>query len=330
MPVAIAVRSETDCPTAAEVGAALRGLVPAIGWSGPPDTVDLVGDGARLSVRLVDPGGKPIAERRLPDASSCADRARAAAVIVAAWEARLRAGAEPSLLISERTPAAPAPAAVAPVPAETMGPAPAPPPPPVRATSGPAAAGDAVVARTAASPLRPIEVEVGTAFLASATGGGVAPGLAAEVTFSRRDSSLVLGIAAVAVGTHSIEVASAEGATAGAPRGDWSRLGGVVDVRSRASAHAWALETRAGIALTILDVRGRSLPITSQTTIFDPGVLAGLRLGRRFGRVLPWIDATAVFWPRAHGLYVSQSPNSGEMPTFEALIGAGVSLLLGR
>jgi hypothetical protein len=88
-----------------------------------------------------------------------------------------------------------------------------------------------------------------------------------------------------------------------------------------------ALELRAGVALTVLGVTGQSFPVTGGATLFDPGLVAGLRGRFRLGRLWPWAEATAAFWPRAHTLYVGGgTAGSADLPSFEALLGAGVSL----
>ena len=82
---------------------------------------------------------------------------------------------------------------------------------------------------------------------------------------------------------------------------------------------------RAGVALTALAISGKDLPTTYNAVLFDPGVLAGLRLRFPTRRLAPWLEATAASWPRSHTLTVNGTMVSAELPPFEALLGAGLS-----
>jgi hypothetical protein len=371
----ISVRGDTACPTASEVSAALVGLVVARDrqqdrspdrsetQSVAPDVVVLSGRGGSVSVKLTKTS-EVIAEKLLPATLSCAERARAAAVMVAAWEARLRAGKPPLLPLSlpsqaasnpivpivpiaPMTPIAPiapivltapttptAPPSRAPVLAPTVAPilAPAtiasPAPPAVLAQPTARNSPQDAVTLTAAAETRsagPVEVETGAALLASVTAGSVSPAVLLEAKLGRRDSRFAVGIEGLAVGTHTTTVRSPT-TTVGPGEGTWRRFGGVFDVRSISRWRTMELEMQAGLALTALAITGQSLPVIASATIFDPGVLAGLRSRFRFGRLSPWVQATAAFWPRTHNIYVTGTANSAELPPFEALLGAGVSL----
>ena len=86
---ALPVTGATTCPVPADVEAALTGLIPARDPELPPDVAELKDDTDSVVVTLRRGTGEPIGEKRLDPGLSCAQRARAAAVIVAAWEARL-------------------------------------------------------------------------------------------------------------------------------------------------------------------------------------------------------------------------------------------------
>jgi len=293
----LAVRGSTSCPTAAEVSAALVGLVPPSRPLDARDVVELSGQGSSFSIRLRGGGKDVIAERLLPDSPSCEERARTAAVIVAAWEARLRAGAPPMW----------------PLPA----PAPAPAPLPAPKAGGADPAVGPVAARAEAPPPEPLRVATSAAVLASVAGGGIAPAVMLEAKVLRTGSRFAVGVGALAVGTHATTVASGQGT--------WRRLGGVVDVESRTSFPAFQLQMHAGLALTALSILGESFPMTAGATIFDPGALAGLRLCYRGERVSPWLEVAAALWPRPHALVVAGSTASANLPPTEALLGVGLS-----
>src|SRR5262245_50992717 len=114
---ALAVTGATACPVAAEVEAALTGLIPARDPGSAPDVAELKDDAGSVVVSLRR-GSEPIGEKRLEPGLDCAQRARAAAVIVAAWEARLATPAAP-LVVQPPPPAASPPVVVAP-PATTL------------------------------------------------------------------------------------------------------------------------------------------------------------------------------------------------------------------
>jgi hypothetical protein len=288
------VRGETQCPTRAQFAEALEGLIPARAGAAPPDVAELRGAGRAGTVRLSSAAGELIGEKALPETGACPERARAAAVIVAAWEARLRAGAAGGL--------------------ETPRPVAAPPPPPP-----PIVHED--VARRAAEPppADPLAIAPGAALLASLVAGQLAVGGLAEVELGRADGRFAVGLGGLVVDTHDTAV--------GAGKGAWRRLGGVVDLRARLRTGRAELGLRAGVALTALTLEGRAVPNAQSTTIFDAGALAALRAKVRLGAFAPWLEAAAAFWPGRHSLFVQNAPPpaEGEVPTVEALFSLGAS-----
>src|SRR5204863_4762537 len=81
---ALPVTGATTCPVPAEVEAALTGLIPARDPALPPDVAELKDDTDSVVVTLRRGAGEPIGEKRLDRGLSCAELARAAAVMVAA------------------------------------------------------------------------------------------------------------------------------------------------------------------------------------------------------------------------------------------------------
>jgi hypothetical protein len=341
---AVEVRGDTDCPTARDVDTALAGLIKT---PVPPTASDIVRlterDGA-IRVELLTSAGELIGEKHLPASLSCADRAQTAAVVVAAWEVHLHPALQPLFLPAASTPTgAPHPIPASP---ETPSPTPARPvqlatrvvqqPPTQSPVNEPASPTLAFAVPTAAATPRatdrdanivtahaqaplpaPIEVRTGLGLLASATAGGVSPAAELDVMLSRQGSRFGLGFGALGVGAHAT--------TVGIGSGTWRRFGGIIDVRSRSRWRAVEIEVRGGATLTALEIAGRSLPVTSGETLLDPGILAGVRSRFRLGRLSPWIEATAVFWPRSHGLYVDGTSTAVEMSPFEALLGVGLA-----
>jgi hypothetical protein len=308
----VLVRGDTECPSPGELRAALLGLVSSVPTSTPPDIAELHGQGGSMTVRLLNAQGDAIAEKVLPAHASCGERARTAAVIVAAWEAHLRAGLQGDLSVP-----APAP------------PPPAPPPPMTPPVAAPPARADlaseraVTVVRAGPPPTTtPLEVEAGAAIVASVVSGQVAPAALVEVVGSRHGGRFAVGLGALAVDTHTAALDAGAGA--------WRRLGATLDARVRSRWGRLELEVRAGGALTALAVEGRDLPRASGTTLVDPGAFVGARGQVHLGAFAPWIEGTAVLWPGAHTLYVAGTPNAVDVPAAEALLGLGVSFDAGR
>ncbi len=299
----LGVRGHASCPTPGALEAALVGLIAPRPAPETPDAVEILEQGSSVTVRLSSARGEVIGERRLPDRLSCAERARAAAVVVAAWEAHLR-----GVAAALDSPAAEARAATQP---------PALPAPPVAPAAMVAAVAPPAARVAAALPSRaPIQIETSAALFASVTASGVAPAGTFELALTRADSPLALGLGAVIVGGHSLNVASG--------RGVWRRFGGMVELDSVSRWSALALHLHGGAALTAAVVEGQSLPAIASDTVFDPGVIVGLRLAW-VARLAPWLGATAVSWPRAHALLVGGSPATAQLPQFEAWLGGGVT-----
>src|SRR5512142_583658 len=95
------VTGATTCPAPPDVEAALIGLVPSPDPASPPDEAELRADADSVVVSLRCGSGEPIGDKRVDAGLSCEQRARAAAVIIAAWEARL--GGHTNLLVIEPT-----------------------------------------------------------------------------------------------------------------------------------------------------------------------------------------------------------------------------------
>jgi hypothetical protein len=363
----VVVRGDTECPTSGEVSTALVGLIARRAPVGAPDVLRLLGgtSGAATGLTLVltNAAGELVARRELAaEARSCAELARTAAVVVAAWEARLATSGYPSLPVSSAPPSssppdgtlggrggagagrageAQAPSAVAllprggadpaaTAPAPISGPPPeAPPAPPSVSVAGPGNGLAAGEVRHRGGDLA-IDVETGAAFLVSvaSASSSVAPGALAEVTLSRRDfPSPGLGFGVLAIGTHATDL-MAGGVLA---RGAWRRVGGVIDLRSRSMrSRAVQVDLRLGLALTALAIQGQSLPVTSGATLFDPGMLVGFRVRTRFGQVVPFLELAAAIWPRGHTMYVGGTAISADVPSLEGWLSAGICLIADR
>jgi hypothetical protein len=86
----VSVDSATTCPTADEVEARLRVLLPPA--SGAPKRARVTAEEGALHVHLDAADGAALGDRTIAvEAASCADRASVVAVVIAAWEAQHRA-----------------------------------------------------------------------------------------------------------------------------------------------------------------------------------------------------------------------------------------------
>jgi hypothetical protein len=281
---ALAVTGATACPVAADVEAALTGLIPARDPDSAPDVAELKDDAGSVVVSLRR-GAEPIGEKRLDPGLDCAQRARAAAVIVAAWEARLATPAAP-LVVQPPPPAPSPPVVVVPAPPSTL-------------------------------PYFENNVEIGASAGASINGATLAPVAALEVAYAPAFARVIPAAAALFVGGHTTSV--------GPGSATWRRYGLVVTAASRRRWDGLWAEGRLGAALTWLDISGSSFPSNSSGVAFDPGADIGARIGSRLRRVRVWLDASIMLWPRGQEVYVQGAPGSATLPRGEALLSLGAA-----
>lgn len=171
---AVSLTGATACPAPADVEAALAGLIPAGDPGRPPDVAELKDDAGSVIVALRRGSGEAIGEKRLNPDLSCEQRARAAAVIVAAWEARLATPPAP-LVVQQPDP-----------------------PPVVRQTPPPASL----------PPPAETQIELGVAVGGSINGTNLAPTASIEVAYARGSALVVPAVAALIVGSHDTPVGS--------------------------------------------------------------------------------------------------------------------------
>jgi len=111
--VAVVARGTEGCPGAAGVAAELGRLSGSSASRGGTDRAEVDGAPAGLRVRLYRSDGTLVGERTIDTGADCGERAAAAAVVIATWEATLRSdvtlelhgvGAEPTLAPSQPSP----------------------------------------------------------------------------------------------------------------------------------------------------------------------------------------------------------------------------------
>jgi hypothetical protein len=293
---ALEVRSETQCPRAADVSEAVGRVLGAPAAGAPRDVAELREEGDALVITLRRASGEILGERRVPATLDCAVRARVAAVSIAALEAKLGGDAAPPL---------PAP------PLVVAAPVAAPPPPPVAA----------VVERTAppvAAP-PPLSVELGASVLASFNGTDLAPGGQVEAALRRPTSATNLVLSALGVGPHRQEVSAGEAR--------WWRLGG--ELRARHEEPLGRLvraQLDLGLALTVVVVEGTGYSRNGGAWLWDPGATASVRFAWSSGGVRPWLGVQGVYWPRDHRVSViGSSPARASLPAAELFLAVGAT-----
>jgi hypothetical protein len=282
----VRVTGATACPAAVDVETAVAGMIGPRDAAPAPDVATLSEDADTIVVTLRRGSGEVVGEKRLDAGMSCDQRARAAAIVIAAWEARL--GAQTTTLAVPPT---------APAPEDT-----------------------AVVARVEAVPAHPparLRVEPGVSLGAALNGTTLAPAGMIEVAFSRPGGTLVPTVGVLAVGAHTMDVGPGDAS--------WRRYGLLAAIGSRRAWSSTWLEARIGVALTQVDISGSSFQRNTSGVTFDPGIPIGVRFGLRTGPMRWWTDATVAFWPRTQTLYIQGNPGSATLPRGEALLSLGAS-----
>jgi hypothetical protein len=277
----------TTCPTPADVARELTELMASVPDDVAQDRALLRSIPGGLHLDLRRDDGARIAERDLSSSGRCADLASAAAVIIATWEVQL----QPQRMGRTRLPTT-------------------------------AVSTQAPVTAPAAPARQTLDLDLGG--LGSLAGGQWVPGAVLAGSWAPRPQLVGLYAAVAAAGTRSQDVTVAPGATASWTRGSLA-LGSRVRLASelvRADAHAAALG-----GLLHLAAGGLSTPRSK--TVAALGMGAGVRVSPAWRVATPWIGVDAQVWPGHEYLQV-MTPNglvsAGELPRFELLLEAGVSL----
>jgi hypothetical protein len=295
------VRGAGDCPSADEVAAHLRPLLPN-GFERSPDSwleLDVTpSQGAtsrQIDVRMLTSGrATPIAARRLAVAESCAEAAEAVAVVAASWMADYSTPPAPAPWLPEHAIAAP--------PSPASG----------QLTRSP---GD-----VAAADRSPIVADVGAgAGFATATTGTGGPFLTAEVDLRRSESASVLRLVVLAAGERTMDLGSGTAA--------WQRLvGGVGAARGWGTPVSFmqaGLDVLAGATL----IDGRGFSRSDSSTSVEVGGAPWLRAGARLAAlpITVWLGAGAVVWLREQRVRVEGIPASAALPRVDLVLGVGLA-----
>lgn len=197
----VSVDSATTCPSADEVEARLRLLLPPA--SGAPKRAHVTAEDGALHVHLDSADGAALGDRTVAvEAASCADRASVVAVVIAAWDAQHRAE-------DVQAPALPRPAGRPATPTTII------------ATPLPARA--------------PLSLEVSAGPALTLTSDGLAPAASASLAVWRSRVGARLGLTGFLPRTRDVGSGNASWSRSGASLELGLRLGGP---RARLDAHA--------------------------------------------------------------------------------------------
>jgi hypothetical protein len=220
----VIVQSATTCPTADEVEARLRVLLPPATEGTAAKRASIAAEDGALHVHLDAPDGTPLGDRRIAtDDASCTDRASVVAVIIAAWDAQRR--------VEVQAPALPRPA------------------PP-----------DVVVAAATPPAAPPLSVEVIAGPAMTLTSAGLSPAAHLALSAWRSRVGARLGLTGFAPRTDDVGSGSARWSRAGVSFELGLRLGGRA---GRLDAHAGlmaGLLTARGIGFDVDHTQARLVP----------------------------------------------------------------------
>jgi hypothetical protein len=292
---AIRVTSATTCPTADDVAARLRPLLPASvgvaageGADSPTgDTLELAREGDDITARLRDGAGALLGERTLAAAHGCDELAAAIAIAAATWESDVHP--EFAVATLRPTPASASVVAAAAHPVSRSA---------FEATLG---AGLALVTDGAAAAW---QAEVGGGWRP----GGGATGLRARLgaqgprtaTFETGEARWRRWTASVGIERRLLE----------------GRRGGWLAVEAAAVASLFALE-------------GDGFAANRQVRAFDPGGYAGVRAGWG-GGAAGWVAAGVTAFAAQRQAYALPSNERRDLPRWELALTLGLALTTAR
>lgn len=158
--------------------------------------------------------------------------------------------------------------------------------------------------------------DIGAGFVALVA-GGVAFGGTIEGAIAPREAGL--GVRAA------LTVASSRDQTLGMGSASWRRVAVSVGGRYRILRGRLCADVTVDAVGGFLSIAGSGFASNMQGSDFDPGVQAGVKLGRTAGAVEYWLSASAIAWLREERLHVMGLSAVESLPQIEGLLGAGIS-----
>ena len=280
--------ADGNCPSAAEVAAALAPLLPSPAVRARQHAV-ISSDDKALTLRLLGESGELILARQI-DEVDCRERARAVAVVIAAEERELSA-----------LPPIPPPAA------------------PTLAAAPASASADSLTVTVARRPTRPRErpaYELSAAFVSSISGDGqFAPGVTAAVALGRHDGAFAARIALRGDGERALALGGGEA--------HWTRISLSAGALYRLRHGRWDFDVDAGFVAALLLVQGSGYADDQSAINFDPGLEAGVRLALRWRFLTPFVGAALSGWLRGQQVATNASAAQTEIPRVEVALTVG-------
>ncbi len=342
--------SATDCPSAVQVVEQIAPLLPAgmtaAEASGTPagneaDRGEVAIDRGNRWVRLRGHDQRINHERALPPSLSCAEAARTAAVLLAAWEFQGRAGTDAPDPIASLNAAPPVPPGSDDHPKETVveivrGEAvPNKTDPPPAADKAPPAA---VVTNAAVTPppaaraarAAPAAPPAPRAFVPRrlGLGGGVSTAARTDRLVSSAAAEVIFG-RATGIGLRlQAATTSRDSLAIGGGQATWTRssvsLGSSVTLRR---GHL-GLQAHGDVLGALLTISGQDLAVNDKGTQAALGVAVGARglIGLEAGDL--WLDVTATTWPGRHQVLLRGATQGADLPAAELTAGVGVDFFV--
>jgi hypothetical protein len=283
----VVVESATACPTAAEVDARLRVLLPAPDGDAPPKHATLDDDAGTLRVHLTGPDGAVLGDRTVVVEASCADRANVVAVVIAAWDVQQRAQQVDDPSLPHRAPPA--------LPA----------PPTIVVASAPARA-----------PERPtLELALGPAV--TLVDGGAAPTAAlAAGLWGRR-----FGARVALFGLWPRDAELGDG------RARWTRVGATFELGARARGRAGRLDLHAGFVAGAVVAEGQGFELDHTQGGFSPGAVVGADWSYTLGRFFVGAGGALSAWTAQRLVSDATTPTTHALPRLQPSLDAHVGVV---
>jgi hypothetical protein len=288
----VIVGGEATCPSARAVATHLAALL-AEGEGTVPDRADVAAsaDGMVIDLRRAD--GTRVAVRRVARSGSCDDMAEAAAVVLATWETRMRAGWDGVQEIDIGAP----PEAVR-----------------VDPLAPPRAEQPARV-----EPSRGVPIDVGAGGIASFIGSDAAPGGYLELLL--HTGRLVLH--AGAAGWGSRRIAFDQGFAV------YRRVAAGVGAGWELESRSLFASVEGDLWGALLSVRGEGYAVDRTQQSFDPGLSAGVRAGVRLGSIRPYAGGMIGYWLRPQALSLEGNPSVPHLGHLETSVLVGLLFRVG-
>jgi hypothetical protein len=279
------IDAEGDCPTGDAVAAALKPLLQDT-RSTSSERVGIRSSEGGLTIQFIDAAGVVTGKRWLAATADCAERARSAAVVIAAQQFQLSDGGAlpaPDLARPQAMP-------------ESIG----------------------TIRRTA--PPRPsrLAYDMSAAFVSGvASDGSFAPGASVAALLGEVGGHFAGHLAVSGTGQRTIAVGSGQAL--------WTRLALSLGAAYRIRSGGWITDVTADAVAALLLVDGKGFALNATTANFDPGLAVGVRAGYRWRRVMPFVGVGVTGWLRDETVSANQLVARADLPRLDVLVMAGAS-----